>query len=189
MDSKVEIIKNDLEKMLSEYRYLHSLRVADVARSLACIYSYDMNKAYVAGLVHDIAKEFTLEENREAVKKYSLSNDLLDKEYAKMLHADIGACIARDKYSLDDDICHAIKSHTIGDIPMSLLDKIIFVADKIEPMKSYDGIYEERKMASLDIHQATIMCILNNHKKLTRQRKKIYPKSLEVLEYLMKNKE
>lgn len=187
--SKVEDIKRDLEKMLSEYRYLHCLRVADVAKRLACLYSYDLDKAYIAGLVHDIAKEFTIDENVEYVKKYSLPNYLLDKEYAKMIHADIGACIARDWYSLDDEICHAIKSHSIGDIPMNLLDKIIFVADKIEPMKRYDGISEERSLASRDIHGATILCILNNHKKLIKEHKKIYPKSLEVLEYLKNNKE
>ena len=184
----VEKIKNDLRSMLSEYRYLHSLRVAEVARGLACVYSCDVEKAYLTGLVHDIAKEFSDEENIEAVMKYHLSNDLLDKEYRKMIHADIGAKIVKDWYGLDDEVCHAVASHTVGDIPMNILDKIIFVADKIEPFKRYEGIDEERRLASFDIHNATILCIENHHKKLIREKKKIYSKSFEVLEYLKNQK-
>ncbi len=187
--SKVDSIKRDLEEMLSEYRYLHCLRVAKEAKRLARLYSCDEEKAYLAGLVHDIAKEFTLEQNREAIYKYSLPIELLNDDYFKMLHSDIGACIAYDKYHLDRDVCHAIKSHTIGDIPMNTLDKIVFVADKIEPFKLYDGIDEEREVANKDIHEATILCIQNYHKKLIKQHKNIYPKSIEVLNYLKNNKE
>ena len=180
----VEKIKDDLKIMLSEYRYLHSLRVADLARGLACVHDYDEKRAYLVGLVHDIAKDFSDNDNRRYVKYYHLSNHLLDDDYRKIIHADIGACIARDKYSFDEELCHAIACHTIGDIPMNLIDKILFVADKIEPLKNYVGIEEERSMASFDITKATIMCIENNHKKLIRENRKISPRSIEVLEYL-----
>ena len=185
--SDVEKIKRDLRSLLSEYRYLHSLRVAEVAKGLAACYSYDIEKAYATGLVHDIAKEFSDEENRDIVSKYHLPIELLDKNYRKMLHADIGAVIAKNVYGFDDEACHAILSHAIGNIPMNLLDKIIFVADKIEPCKVYEGIELERKMASHDLNQAMIMCIENNHKKLVREKKYIHPRSIEVLNYL-KNK-
>ena len=69
-----------------------------------------------------------------------------------------------------------------------ILDKIIFVADKIEPGKEYDGIEEERRLAYLDINEALILCIENNHKKLMRKNKNIYPKSLEVLGYMKRNR-
>ena len=186
--SEVDIIKSDLECMLSERRYLHCLRVAEEAKKLASIYSCDEYRAYLAGLVHDIAKEFSYEDNKEAVLKYHLSFDLLEPDYKKILHSDIGSCLVRDKYGLDEEICHAIYSHTIGDIPMSLLDKIVFVADKIEPGKSYDGIELERQLAYKDIHAAVILCMENNHKKLRREKKKIYSKSLDVLKYLKENK-
>ena len=184
----VEEIKRELKFIMSEYRYLHSLRVADVAKRLAKVYSYDKDRAYITGLVHDIAKEYSEEENREAIKKYNLSMDLLNIDYHKILHSDIGACIIKDKYGLDEEICHAVRCHTIGDIPMNLLDKILFVADKIEPGKNYEGIEEEREMAYKDIHEATIMCISNNHKKLVKNNKKIYPKSIDVLNYLKSNR-
>ena len=184
----VERIKEDLRGYLSEYRFFHCLRVAYVARKLADVYHYDMDKAYVAGLIHDIAKEFSDEENLNVIKKYHLSQSLLNEDYRKLLHSDIGACLAKNVYGLDEDICHAVKCHTIGDIPMNLLDKILFVADKIEPGKDYMGIEEERKLAYQDIHGATVLCIENHHKKLVRTKKQIYPKSLEVLDYLKREK-
>ena len=184
--SDVEKIKGDLRDLLSEYRYLHSLRVAEVAKGLACLYCYDMHKAYMTGLVHDVAKEFSFEENKRVIEKEHLDRSLLDVSYRKMLHADIGAVIAREKYGFDEEMCHAIASHVVGNIPMNLLDKIVFVADKIEPGKVYDGIELERRMASVDIDKAMIMCIENNHKKLVREKKPIYPKSQLVLEYLRK---
>ena len=182
----IERIKRDLRERLSDYRYLHCLRVADVARELAIIYHYDVDRAYITGLVHDIAKEFTYKENLEVIMKNHLSMDLLSKEYAKMLHSEIGAYLIKDLYGFDDDICHAVSCHTYGSIPMNLLDKIVFVADKIEPLKKYIGIEEEREVAYHNIDKATILCIENYHKKLIREKKKIYPKSLEVLEYLKK---
>ena len=114
--------------------------------------------------------------------------DLLNEDYRKILHADIGSVLVREKYQVDEDICHAVKSHVVGDVPMNLLDKIVFVADKIEPFKKYDGIDEERLLAYQDIDDAMILCISNNHKKLIREKKSIYPKSFLVLNYLKKGK-
>ncbi len=181
-----EKIKNDLKTMLSEYRYLHSLRVADVAMELARIYSYDQNKAYIAGLVHDIAKEFTLEENKEVILKYHLSSNLLRDDYQKQLHADIGAVLAREKYHLDEEVCHAIFCHTMGDIPMNKLDKILFVADKIEPMKDYDGIDKVRELAYVNLNQAVILCMECQINKIVSKNIKLHPKIIEVLNYLKK---
>lgn len=186
--SDVEKIKSDLRSLMSEYRYLHCLRVASVARGLAARYSFDVDKAYATGLVHDIAKEFSDERNREIIYQYRMPLYLLDKNYRKMLHADIGAVIAKNIYGFDEEACHAILSHAIGSVPMGLLDKIIFVADKIEPCKTYEGIELERRMASHDLNKTMIMCIENNHKKLVREKKYIHPKSIEVLNYL-KNEE
>ena len=182
--SNVEKIKSDLKEMLSEYRYLHSLRVADVALELASIYAYDQDKAYLTGLVHDIAKEFTYEENLDIIKRYHLPMSLLHNNYHKILHSDIGAIVVRERYGLDEEISHAIFCHTTGDIPMNLLDRILFVADKIEPGKKYNGIEEERRLAYTNLNEALILCIENNQKKLIREKKNICPRSIRVLKYL-----
>lgn len=185
---EISKIKEDLKNTLSEYRYNHSLRVAEEAQKLARCYNIDEQKAYLAGLVHDIAKEYSEEENKQIVEKYNLSNELLQKENKKNLHADIGFIIAKEQYKLPDEICNAIKYHTFGDVNMSLLDIIIFVADKIEPGKKYDGIEEERKLAYIDIKKSMIMCIENKIKKLTRENKYINPRTIEVLNYLKNSK-
>ena len=81
----IEKIKTDLKDRVSEYRYEHSLMVADEAKKLAKKYNLDEDKAYVAGLVHDIAKEFTHEENTLLVNKYNLSKDLLLESNHKII--------------------------------------------------------------------------------------------------------
>lgn len=183
----VEEIKGDLKKNLSEYRFFHCLRVANVAKDLARYYGYDEEKAYLTGLVHDIAKEFTEEENLHILNTSDDCIDNIDVSNGRVAHSVIGALLLKQKYGLDDDICHAVSCHTYGDISMNLLDKILFVADKIEPSKDYEGIEEERKMAFVDLDQALILCIENNHKKIEKQGKAISSKSIEVLEYLKEN--
>ena len=189
---EVEKIKNDLERMLSEYRYNHSLNVAKVAEELAGIYNVDKEKAYLTGLVHDIAKEFTDEENKYYIKKYKLSSKLLKKEFKKILHAYVGASYLKDVYNLDDDICKAVYVHTVASPDMDLLAKILFVADKIEPNKDYIGIDEERELAYQDINNALILCLENNIKKLESKGKRPHKNTIKTLKKLtkeqMKNK-
>ncbi len=185
MNEQIERIKKDLKESLSDYRYKHSLRVGEVSKELAHIYHVDEEKAYLAGIIHDIAKEFTKEQNEEIIKRNGCS---LDKNSTPRInHAIIGAVYAKEKYHLDEDIIHAIFSHTIGDIPMSTLDKIVFIADKIEPGKNYPKIEEERQLAKENLDKAIILCMENNHQKLMKENKKISPKSIEVLNNLKNN--
>lgn len=180
----IDKIKKDLKDNLSEYRYNHSLNVALVCVELANIYGVDSDKAYLAGLVHDIAKEFSEEEFNYYIKKYNLP--LLDNEFNKLKHSYVGAVFLKEKYNMDDDICRAVKLHTIASSDMKLLDKILFVADKIEPGKDYPGIEEEREVAKKDIDRALLLCLENNYKKLVSKDKKMYPDSLVVLDNLKK---
>ena len=183
----LEEIKGNLKKNLSDYRFNHCLRVADVASDLAKCYGYDEDKAYLAGLVHDIAKEYSDEENLKILENAGFCVDDIDVFNGRFAHSVVGAFVLKQRYGMDDDICHAVSCHTYGAIPMNLLDKILFVADKIEPGKDYDGIAEERRLAFFDLDLALILCIENNHKKMKRQGKEISSKSIEVLEYLKRN--
>lgn len=181
----IETIKKDLKKNLSEYRYEHSLRVAEVASKLACVYQIDPNIAYLVGLVHDVAKEFSEEENKKILEENKINIEDIDLSNSRIVHADIGAIVARSRYGFDEEMCHAIRCHTTGDLNMSLLDKILFVADKIEPGKDYIGICEERKLAYQDIDKALILCLENQKKKLEKEGKKFHPRSLELLNFLL----
>ena len=175
----IDLIKKDLEVLLSEKRYKHCLSVAAVSMELANIYGIDKDKAYVAGLVHDIAKEFSDDENNYYIDKYNLPK--IDEEYKRIIHSYVGAVYLKEKYNMDDDICEAVRVHTTGSMNMSMLDKIVFVADKIEPGKDYPGIEEERIIAKEDINKALILCLENNYKKLISKGKKMYPLSLKLL--------
>ena len=112
----IETIKAELKNSLSPKRYNHSILVAEEAKKLAKHYHINEEKAYLTGLIHDIAKELTEEENIYWIKKGKLSKDLENKENINIKHADIGAVIAKEKYNLDDNICNAIKYNTIGTV-------------------------------------------------------------------------
>lgn len=183
---EVEKIKQDLKCMLSEKRYNHSLNVAEVAKELASIYNVDKEKAYMAGLTHDIAKEFNEEENKYYLDKYNLSKSLLNSKYKKILHANIGAKYVKDKYNLDDDICRAIDIHTIASPNMDMLAKILFVADKIEPNKDYIGIEEERRLAYINIDASLKLCLENNIKSLISKGKQPHKNTIDTLNLLKK---
>lgn len=183
---EVEKIKKDLEKTLSEYRYNHSLNVASVAADLAKLYQVDVEKAYVTGLIHDIAKEFTDEENKYYVKKYKLPKKFLKEKYKKILHSYVGAVYIKDVYNMPDDICEAVKFHTTASPNMDTLAKVLFVADKIEPNKDYIGIEEERRLAYINIDTSLKLCLENNIEKLKSKGKKPHKNTVKTLRLLKK---
>lgn len=183
----IKQIKKDLENNLSDFRYEHSLLVADEAKKLAHHYHLDEQKAYVAGLVHDIAKEFSDEENSKWIKKYDLPNELLLPEFRNIVHADIGAVVVKKWYSLDEDICHAVCYHTIGHVPMGKLDKVVFVADKIARKVSNPIIDEERELAYQDIDKALVLCLIDQKNRLENAGMKMHSISLKLLQSLIKD--
>lgn len=122
-----------LKNNLSEERYLHTLGVAETSKELANLFNLDEDKAYLAGLLHDCAKGFTNEKLLDIINSY-LQIDECEKINPKTFHAPVGAYIAEKEFGIEDkEILSAIRWHTIGKLDMSNFDKIIFIADKIEP--------------------------------------------------------
>lgn len=128
----IEEIKNELKSNLSEKRYEHSIGVLEKAMELAKIFGEDEEKAAYTALVHDIAKEMTEEE----LLNYAIENNLAlskyDESIPMVLHGIIGADIVKKKYNFTDEMCDAIYYHTTGRPNMTMLDKIVYVADKSE---------------------------------------------------------
>lgn len=181
-------IKTKLKKDLSHFRYDHSIRVAKEAKRLAKHYHIDKKKAYLTGLIHDIAKELTEEENNYWIKKGNLSSDLQKEEYKNIKHADIGAIIAKEEYNLDDDICNAIKYHTIGNKDMDMLAKIIFIADKIGRKKIPEALKPVKKLAYQDIDEALLYCLEKQETKLKDKGIKLHKDTKELLKKLQNTK-
>ena len=180
----IEKIKEDLKNNLSEFRFEHSLLVANEAQKLALHYKLDSEKAYVAGLVHDIAKEFDDIENNKWIKKYNLSGDVFSPEYKNVIHANIGAVVVKEYYGFDDKICNAVCYHAIGNPHMSELDKIVFIADKIARKTTTPLIEELKILAYQDIDKALELYLKNQIIKLESHGLQMHPISLELLKYL-----
>lgn len=185
---EIKNIKEELKKHLSPYRYDHSLRVAETAKSLAKHYHIDEPKAYITGLLHDIAKELSEEENQYWIEKYHLNKNLNEEKNRKIKHADIGAVIAKEKYHLDENCCNAIKYHTIGNKNMNTLAKIIYIADKIGREKIPEELKPVEQLAYKNIDEALLYCIEQQEKKLKEKGIKTHKDTQELLEKLKRKK-
>ena len=180
----LEKVKNDVKQVLSEKRYLHSVGTMNMARKLASIYGEDEDEAAFAGLIHDIAKEMTEEEIYKYVKTYEIEMDEIEKENLGLMHAKIGASIAKEKYKASEEIQNAIKYHTTGNVKMDRFAKIIYVSDKIEENRTYDGIEELRELAKKDLDKAMIIIIDFIIEKSNRLGKKMHPSTIELRKIL-----
>ncbi|MCI5892369.1 MAG: bis(5'-nucleosyl)-tetraphosphatase (symmetrical) YqeK [Clostridiales bacterium] len=178
----IEEIKAELRKILSEKRYVHSLGVADEAKKLAAKYGVDENRAYIAGLVHDCAKEVPPQDMEGILKrKYGVSVDSMSKLTPKILHGVLGACEAQSKFGIyDPEILDAVKYHTTGKGNMSMLAKIIYIADYIEPNRDFDGVRELRSLAYRDIDEAIIKGIDDTIKDLIKRGLLLHPDTIHA---------
>lgn len=164
-DLSYDQIKKRLKAELDEHRYIHSLGVADTARDMAEKLGEDPEKAYRAGLLHDVGKPYS----------------------GALRHAPYGRKIAEEYYGeKDKDILNSIENHTLGRIGMSLLEKIVFVADFIEPGREfpdYPGLSDLRKMARTDIDNALLESYFAEFGYLARTGREIDARALEVYNY------
>ncbi len=179
---KTEKIKEDLKKILSERRYIHSVGVMEMCETLAKIYGVDVEKAKIAGLLHDNAKEMSPEEMLDYVEKNNIEITEIERINTPILHGKIGADIAKKKYGVDKQIEDAIKYHTTTNIKMDTLAKILYVSDKIEMNRMSDeyNIQEEREVAKKDLDRAVLMIIDSNIESLIKKGKLIEQESIET---------
>ena len=134
---KYEELYEIAKEKLSEKRFNHTLGVVKRAIQYAEIYNENMEKTKIAAILHDIAKEIPKEESYNMLEKYEVKLDDIEKRNFNLIHSILGAGIAKNEYGLDDDIVNAIKYHTTGRENMSMLEKIIYLADATEPNRNY----------------------------------------------------
>ncbi|MBE6100782.1 MAG: HD domain-containing protein [Selenomonas ruminantium] len=143
-----EEMKAELQKRLKPGRFRHSLGVADTAVFLARRFGVDEEKARVAGLLHDCAREFPNDALIEEAARRGIAVEPLERSMPLLLHAYIGAERAKEIYGVEDaEICQAIYRHTVGGGNMTPLDKIIWYADMIEPNRDYPEVEHLRRLA------------------------------------------
>ena len=177
----IDLITLRLKEMLGEERLEHSVNTSKVARRLAIKHNYNADKAEVAGLLHDCAKDLDYKSLEKMVLKYSIELDEIIRKIPKLLHPLVGAAIAKKEFNIQDPvILKAIKAHSTGAAQMSLLDKIIYLSDKIEPLRNMNGVEEVRKIAEKDLDGAVLMALDKGLIYLISKGSLIHPISIEA---------
>lgn len=178
---KREKIMYKLKKELDAQRYTHTLGVEETARQMALLFGEDPQKAALAGLLHDCAKCMTLTQMVKAAKGVPL--DPVMKESKALMHAVAGMCVAKNVYGVDDsDVLGAIRWHTTGHAGMTRLEKIIYLADMIEPSrKPYPGLEEIRALCWKDLDLAMHTALAMSLEHVVSQGKTLHPDTLAAL--------
>ncbi len=186
--SDIQKIKKELSKELDNKRYEHTLGVAYTAACLAMRYDCDMNKAYIAGLLHDCAKCMSHEERLNYCKKHNLEITDIEKKNPSLLHAKVGSEMCRRKYDIkDEEICNAVRYHTTGCPNMTLLEKIIFIADYLEPSREdAENLPEVRKQVFCDLDETLRIILKDTLSYLEESKKVIDPMTAQTYEFYIK---
>ncbi|HEX7057775.1 MAG TPA: bis(5'-nucleosyl)-tetraphosphatase (symmetrical) YqeK [Bacilli bacterium] len=164
-----------VQKRLAESRWKHTLGVAETAVRLANRYGGDAGKADLAALLHDVAKNWPVAEQERVLREHGASPDLFDYD-KELWHAPVGALVAKRDFAVyDEEILNAIRWHTSGREGMSQLDKIICLADYIEPGRSYPGVDRIRELAEHSLEEALVAGFDGTIRFLLEKGKKIYP--------------
>ena len=179
----ITYINKWLKENLKKERYIHTLGTAECAKELAQKFKLNPEKAYIAGLLHDCAKCFTKEKLVEIIKKH-LDIEECEMMNHKTLHAPVSAYIAETEFGLSDkEILSAIRWHTLGKLEMTDFEKIVFIADKIEP-KTRDKEYSSKIRMLLaeenGLNKALLKCYKETIKSLMKRDLKICLLTIEI---------
>lgn len=158
----IDEIKEKLKLVLTPKRYTHSLNVMSTSIELAQKYGADAEKAGLAGLLHDCARDLKKDDLLALCEKYGIITDEITHEYPALLHGQLGACLARELYGAEDqEVLEAIACHTMGRSGMRIISRIVFLADYIEPGRHFPGVENIRLAAEESIEKAMLMGIDN----------------------------
>lgn len=166
-------------------REAHILGCEATAVEMARIFGADPEKARIAALVHDVTKYESTAGQLKILEKYSIMAQRDAEIFPQILHAYTAAAVAKYEYGLDDEICGAIRWHTIGRAGMTKLEKIIYLADMIEPTRAYPGVEALREKAKTDLDGAMIDAFAQSMRYNLDQRRPIHPFTLEAYNDLL----
>ena len=168
-----------LKARMGEKRYIHSVNVATEAKRLAKKYGADVEKARLAGILHDIAKETPADEQLKIIQRAYIKLNDVESQSPKLWHAIAGAAFVRYFMGIEDeDVFNAIRYHTSGRANMSLLEKCIFIADFTGAERDYDGVDEMRALANQSLEDAMTYGLSFSISDLAKRRLAIDPNSL-----------
>lgn len=180
-------IRRKMENVLDPKRFEHTLGVAYTASALAMCYDVDINKAQTAGLLHDCAKCMSNEKKLSICEKHHILVNEVERKNPFLLHAKVGSYVAMKQFNIhDQDIINAILNHTTGRPGMSQLEKIIYIADYIEPgRKQAPNLTKLRRLAFQDLDQALLQVLGDTLHYLESINSPIDPMTQKTYEYYL----
>lgn len=189
METDISKYLEFLKEHLTEEKYIHSIGVMKQAVELARMFKLDEEKAKIAGLLHDCAKCFSREKLQEILHTHLNHVNTCELKNHKTLHAPVGAWVAKETFNIEDlEILSSIRNHTLGSIDMTDFDKIIFIADKIEPEtrneKFRNCVLDELKQPN-GLNKALLMCVKSSLSHLMKKNLKICSQSIELYNFLV----
>lgn len=172
-------IKERVQQELSPRRFGHTVGVVQTAEKLARQHGISPERARIAAWIHDVAREWSVERLVQVAEQVEVPAGF--GGIPKLLHGPIAAALLRDWFEIqDEEIANAIRYHTTGRIEMTMMDKIIYLADAIEPGRCYEGVEQIRQDAMSDITLALAESVDNTLKYLINHRKPIFPLTVMV---------
>lgn len=181
-------MKEKLQEKLSAKRFEHSIGVEYTAATLAFMHDIDLEKAMIAGLLHDCAKYLSHDKKIKKCEKYGVTISQYEYENPELLHAKLSAIYAKEKYNVTNpEILSAIEYHTTGKPNMSTLEKIIYISDYIEPNRDpLPEIESIRKEAYSDLDLCVLHILHNTVHYLSTSGQRVDPISIETYEFYKK---
>lgn len=183
----IEYLTSVIRKRLSDYRFHHSLCVAQCAAKLAKRYGADEEKAMVAGILHDAMKEATPQEQLEVIEKAGMVISDFEKSQLKFYHQISGCAFAKSELGItDEEILGAIRYHTTGKQDMSLLEEIVYLADFISDDRDYDDIDNIRKEAEKGKEYGMLYATAYTIKSVVKKGNFLHPDTVNAYNWLLK---
>ena len=178
-----------VKEQLTDHRYQHTLGVMETAIALAEQYGADVKKAEIAAIFHDYAKFRPKDEMRQIILTQKFPQDLLHF-HAELWHAPAGAYLVEMEAGINDrEVLDAIRYHTSGRPGMTLLEKIIYLADYIEPGRHFPGVDEVRALARENLNSALIQAVKNTILFLMKKNQPVYPERFQTYNDLVLRQE
>ncbi|MFH1541506.1 MAG: bis(5'-nucleosyl)-tetraphosphatase (symmetrical) YqeK [bacterium] len=185
---KREIIVKKLQALLDQERFEHSLRVEQTAIELAKKFGVSEEKAGLAGLLHDYARQFDRPQLLVQAKKHALTIDPVSQQEPKLLHAELSAHLVKHDFGISDpEILSAISKHTLGSPAMTDLEKIIYLADHLEEGRDYPGVEKLRTSAENNPNQAIAAITSHMLEYLRGEKLPIHPAAIATRDYYLQN--
>lgn len=180
-DFDLDYMKYILKKLVNHNRYIHSINVSSMSEELGFINKFNITHCKIAGLLHDIMKDMSIEFLLNIIKKEDNSSFNLYKKEIGILHGFAGAIYVKNTFNINNnDIYNAIKYHTVGRLNMSDIEKVIFVSDSVSYDRDYKDVERLRKMAFEDINSAVKEVCISKILLLIQRNKKINFNTMEL---------